>query len=234
MFLSVLQRKVPVIITFHGSDVVFPIIRIFSRVAAALSHYNIFVSSKIHSKMGLNIRYSIIPCGINLDIFYPIEVKLALEKLNLDCDKRLILFASGFDNPVKNSDLALTALKFLKEPAELIELKNKSREQVNLLINACNLLLLTSFSEGSPQVIKEAMACNCPIVATDVGDISEVISGTDGCFITSFKPEEVVEKINFALEFNKRTNGREKIMHFDNKNIAEKVFDIYKMVSEDK
>ena len=109
-----------------------------------------------------------------------------------------------------------------------------SRVQVLEAMHTIDILCMTSTIEGSPQIIKEAMACNCPIVATDVGDISEVISGTDGCFITSFKPEEVVEKINFALEFNKRTNGREKIMHFDNKNIAEKVFDIYKMVSEDK
>lgn len=227
---SVFQRKVPVIITFHGSDAAIPKIRFFSRIAAALSHYNIFVSSKIHSKMGLNKRFSIIPCGINLDIFYPVKIEIAKQKLNLNNDKKLILFASGFDNPVKNSSLAFSALNLMNEPAEIIELKDKNREQVNLLLNSSNLLLLTSFSEGSPQVIKEAMACNCPIVATDVGDIKEVIGDTDGCYITSFHPDDVADKIILALNFGKRTNGREKVRHFDNKIVAEKVYKVYKMV----
>jgi len=126
--------------------------------------------------------------------------------------------------------LAFSAIEKSGENCELIELENRSREEVNLLLNACNLLLLTSFSEGSPQIIKEAMACNCPVVATDVGDIREVIKGTDGCYITSFDPEDVAEKIKLALQFKGRTNGRKKIQHFDNDLIAEKVYNVYEQI----
>ncbi len=100
------------------------------------------------------------------------------------------------------------------------------------MLNASNLLLLTSFSEGSPQIIKEAMACNCPIVATDVGDIKEVIGNTEGCYITSFNPDDVAAKIKLALDFNKRTNGREKIKPFDNELIAKKIYKIYTRIIE--
>jgi teichuronic acid biosynthesis glycosyltransferase TuaC len=72
------------------------------------------------------------------------------------------------------------------------------------LLNAADLLLLTSLTEGSPQVIKEAMACNCPIVATDVGDIREIIGYTDGCYITTFKPSDVAVKIQAAFLLGKK------------------------------
>ena len=171
-----LQRIAPVVITFHGSDANLPELKYYSKLAAKLSKYNIFVSEKIQKRIDGNKRYSIVPCGINLDTFYPIVMKTAREKLNMNPEKKYILFSSSFTNTVKNAALALSAIAMLQFSIEFIELKNKNREQINLLLNASNLLLLTSTTEGSPQIIKEAMACNCPIVATDVGDIREVIA----------------------------------------------------------
>ncbi len=228
--LACMQRKSPVVITFHGSDVNLLKVLPLSMIAAKLARYNIYVSDKIHRRIKVNSRYAIVPCGINLDIFYPIEMKIARKNLNMDPQKKYILFNSSFDREVKNSSLAFSAIKKLSEDCELIELTNSSRDKVNLLLNACNLVLLTSISEGSPQVIKEAMACNCPIVATDVGDIKEVIADTEGCYITSFDPDDVADKIKLAFGFGKRTNGRKKIMHFDNKIIAKKIFNIYQAV----
>ncbi|HSW54554.1 MAG TPA: glycosyltransferase family 4 protein [Ignavibacteriaceae bacterium] len=228
--LACLQRKVPVIITFHGSDANLSDLRFLSKFAALLSKFNIFVSDKIHQKIRGNDRYSIIPCGINFDQFYPIDQKPARKKLKLDPEHTYILFASNFNNEVKNAPLAFSAVEKLNNKCELIELSNRSREEVNLLLNACDLLLLTSKSEGSPQIIKEAMACNCPVVATDVGDIRKVISETEGCYITSFDPEDVASKVTLALRFGKRTNGRERVKHFDNNLMASKVFKIYSSV----
>ncbi|MDP2366500.1 MAG: glycosyltransferase, partial [Ignavibacteria bacterium] len=196
--LACLQRKSPVVITFHGSDVNQKKIRPLSRLAARLSDYSIFVSDKILKKIKVKTRASVIPCGINIDVFYPVEKKIAREKLNMVLEKKFILFSGNFEREVKNSSLAFSAMGRLKMDCELIELKSKTRQEVNLLLNACNLLLLTSISEGSPQVIKEAMACNCPIVATDVGDIREVIGDTEGCYLTSFDPDDIAQKITLA------------------------------------
>jgi len=225
-----LQRIVPVVITFHGSDAYIPKVKILSRIAAGLSRFNIYVSNKIQNRIKGKINYSIIPCGINLDIFYPVDMKIAREKLNMESGKKYILFASSFTNSVKNSPLAFSALGMLQMNAELIELKNRSREEVNLLLNACNLLLLTSKTEGSPQIIKEAMACNCPIAATDVGDIDDVMGRTEGCYLTSFEAKDIADKIKLAIKFDKRTNGREQIEHLDNNIIVKKIFDIYQIV----
>ena len=228
--LAGLQRKSPVVTTFHGSDINLSSVQPFSRIAAKLCKHNIFVSSKIHKKIGINNKSSVIPCGVNLEIFYPIKMKTAREKLNMEMEKKYILFGSHFRRVEKNSSLAFSAMNLLKMDCELIELDNRSREEVNLLLNACNLLLLTSTSEGSPQVIKEAMACNRPIVATDVGDIKELIGDTEGCYLTSFDPHDVAKKIKLALQFETSLNASERIKDFDNNIIAKKIFNIYQRV----
>jgi glycosyltransferase involved in cell wall biosynthesis len=96
------------------------------------------------------------------------------------------------------------------------------------LLNAVDVALMCSFMEGSPQFIKEAMACNCPIVSTDVGDVKEIIKNVPGCYITSFELDDVVEKLRLAFAYGKRTTGRGKIQHLDNNIIARKVVEIYK------
>jgi glycosyltransferase involved in cell wall biosynthesis len=94
---------------------------------------------------------------------------------------------------------------------------------------------MTSISEASPQFIKEAMACNCPTVSTDVGDVKKLIGNTDGCYITTFDPEDVAEKVKMALEFRikyKQTNGRKRIIELglDSETVAGKVIEVYKKV----
>ena len=94
--------------------------------------------------------------------------------------------------------------------------------------NAADVLLLTSLSEGSPNIIKEAMACNCPIVSTDVGDVKENIYNTEGCFISSYDPSDIANKIQKASNYGKsRTNGRENITHLNNNIVAKQILNIY-------
>ena len=167
---------------------------------------------------------------MDFEVFHPEDMNDIRLIEGLDSQKKYVLFPSYFENPVKNRALAENAINILNEDIVLLELKNKSRAEVSRIINSVDVLLLTSFSEGSPQVIKEAMACNCPIVATNVGDIKEVIGETEGCYITSFDCHDVAEKLKMALTFGKRTNGREKIKRFDNKIVASTIYNVYKEV----
>ena len=93
-------------------------------------------------------------------------------------------------------------------------------------MNASDVILLTSLWEGSPNVIKEAMACNRPIVSTDVGDVKSIIQDTKGCYISTNNSKDIAKKITLALRF-KNTNGRINIDHLKKENIAKKLVNIY-------
>lgn len=209
--LANLQRRVPVVTTYHGSDINNSVVFPFSRLCMFLSVYNIFVSQKNLDKSKLKKKFSLIPCGVDITVFQPVDKIKSRQQLNLDSSEKLVLFAGAFDNPVKNSKLALEAVGMMNN-VKLIELKGYSRQQVALLINAVDVCLLTSHSEGSPQFIKEAMACNCPVVSVDVGDVKEVAESVDGCFICSKSIEDVSKQLGMAFKFNGKTTGRNKIL----------------------
>jgi len=233
--LANLQRKVPVITTYHGSDINNSKILRFSKIAMRLSVYNIFVSQKNINTSGIKKRFELIPCGVDVDLFKPTDDRLEAKKqMNLDILKKHVLFAGAFDNQVKNVVLAKEAISQLNE-VELLELKGYSREQVMLLMNAADVVLMTSFTEGSPQFIKEAMLCNCPIVSVDVGDVKEIFGDTQGCYLSEQRtPEDVAEKLQQAIAFGKRTNGRERILDLglDINTVAQKVLAVYKAMTK--
>lgn len=229
-FISNIQRIVPVVTTYHGSDINKRISRFISQFSIRFSAYNIFVSQKLIDLSKPTKNFALIPCGVDLEKFYPIKDKKACrEKLHLDSEKKIVLFSKMFYDPVKNYPLAKQAIDKLKN-VELIQFIGYTRDESSLLMNACDAVLMTSFTEGSPQFIKEAMACNCPIVSVDVGDVKDVIQGTTGCYITSYDPVDVSVNLQSAIDFATKTNGRSRIIDFDNKKIAEKIINIYNQV----
>lgn len=230
--LANLQRRVPVVTSYHGSDINYKKVLIFSKISMFLSRFNIFVSKKNIKTAKPRKNYALIPCGVDLQVFKPMDKSECREKFGFKSDEKLVLFASSFDNEVKNPALAQAALALL-ENVKLIELKGYNRQQVSELMNAVDAVLLTSFSEGSPQFIKEAMACGCPIVAVDVGDVREITANIEGCYVANAcTKEEIAENLKQALTFGKKTQGRARItaLGMDNTVIANKLKEIYKKI----
>ena len=276
--LANLQRRVPVVTTYHGSDINVPSILRFSKLAMRLSKANIFVSKRNIALAGYSEDISVatttlpfregygvgyfLPCGVNLtDDQLTIRTE-ARKALGIADDAKIVLFAGAFNNAIKDPELAKETIfevnrmislsledvdssetlsilssnnnaPSLTGEIELKELKGFSRIQVNQLMCAANCLLMTSRTEGSPQVIKEAMACGCPIVSVDVGDVAERTSGVDGCYIVRTRePRDIARAILQAIAYEGRTNGREKIieMGLSNDQVAEHLIEIYKQV----
>lgn len=238
--LANLQRQVPVVTTYHGSDINNPKAFRWSRLSMALSKFNIVVSRSHYDnvckrKKWLKRKSKLMPCGINLDD-YPIEDKATARSLmELPSNRKLVLFTGAFDNKVKNYPLAREAVNLLnyKHPqynAKLIELKGYTRREVAMLLNACDCLLMTSLSEGSPQIVKEAMACGCPVVSVNVGDVAHSIMETHGsALVNSRSPKELSFALARVISADKRTDGREYIVRhrLTNDTIAKRLNKIY-------
>lgn len=243
--IAVIGLYVPVVVTYHGCDINATKNRPLSRIAMRLSAWNIFVSHRqivtaygTERKIKSNNNWSIIPCGLDINTFNPAHVNDDWFDSKF-VSKSYVLFAGRYADMVKNAALAKRVIDVYNEIhpehlVEMIELCGYSRSEVVTLMSRCNTLLLTSIREGSPQVIKEAMACGCPIVSVDVGDVAERVSGVEGCWIASSSdPQELAKLLECSLAFG-RTAGRDKLLRdgLDNVQIAEKLIDIYKKVKK--
>ena len=252
--LANLQRMAPVVTTYHGSDINVPSILRISKIAMRQSAHNIFVSARsmaIAFRLSplasrLKKRSALLPCGVNLTDDQLLSRSEARKALGIAEQEQIVLFAGAFDNAVKDAPLAQEALSFASRltsdsaPASrlspfasnliLQELRGFSRAEVNCWMCAANALLMTSKSEGSPQVIKEAMACGCPIVSVDVGDVTERVSGVEGCYVVHTRePKDIAEALQKALAFEGKTNGRDRIlkMGLSNEQVAQRLIAIY-------
>ena len=196
--MAVMQRGVPVITTFHGSDVNSAKMRPVSFFASLFSAESFFVSKKLMQTLSVKGKYkSIIPCGVDCSIFYPRDKETCKKQLGIDKD--YILFASDFENSIKNPTLAKVVAAHFPD-LELREIKNRSREEVALLINGAELLLMTSFTEGSPQIIKETLACGQRVVSVDVGDVSEQTDGLKNCRVCDADEMKLVAAVKEVLD----------------------------------
>lgn len=234
-FVASIAGAKPLVVSLMGSDVKAKgmykfAIRLFAKLF--LWKKIIVKSEDMRKSLGLN-DVEVIPNGVNLDLFYSIEKDSCRTKLGLDNNKTHILFPANPARSEKNFDLADGAVKKLgREDADMHFFVDVPHEETPLWYCASDVVLLTSLWEGSPNAIKEAMACNRPIVATKVGDIEWLMDGVEGCYLTDFSVDECTELLSEALSFSEAqgsTSGREKIIDLglDSRVVAEKLYGIY-------
>ena len=116
------------------------------------------------------------------------------------------------------------------EDVELLTVWKASHEDMPLYMNASDVLVLTSQHEGSPNAVKEAMACDLPIVAVDVGDVREVVEGTRNCHIAERTPEDLAESLIHILSRQERSDGRSRIGRLALDAVAGRVISVYERV----
>ena len=176
----------------------------------------------------------VIPNGVNLDRFTLIPKEDARREVGFEEGRKYIIFVSNPARVEKNYGLARQAVALMNDDhVELIPVYDKSHDEVVKYMCAADALIMTSLSEGSPNVIKEAMACNCPLVVTDVGDVRWVTEGVEGTYVAdTYQPEEIAGLLRKALEFGVRTKGRDRILQLGltTEAIARRILAVYDSV----
>jgi len=225
------QFRKPLVLSLMGSDVYRKWERQIARVLVKFVDAVIVPGRQMLALVD-NYPGDVIPYGTDLDIFVPMDNQAELrEKLNLPKDKKLVLFPY---NPTrvyhKRPDVIEGAVKQI-EGAEMIVAYGKSSSQVAEYMNACDVLAMASSYEGSPGTIREALACNMPIVSVDVADVKDHITGVEGCYVCEREPNDMAAKLRLAFADNKRLpHGREQVINLGLKECAQRTIELYERV----
>ena len=235
------QFRVPLVVTYHGDDVLGTVdtrgrTSKFSLVLAtvcrgigSMADAVIVQTEQMAARFG-NVTVHVVPHEINFDVFDPIPRDEARAALGLDAQKKYLLFAANPEWPVKRFPLAAAATERLRrhDPnVELLVVCRESQPRLALYMSACDALVFPSFQEGSPNVVKQAMACNLPIVATDVGDVRQVLGTTPHCYICEPEISSFAERLSEILHYQPRTDGRQRVCHLGSSLVAPKIINIY-------
>jgi teichuronic acid biosynthesis glycosyltransferase TuaC len=235
----------PMVATYHGDDVLGyksddgPVSRgsqlrsLVIRHHAALFTATVTQSTEMHDRLPLHVQRkdTIIHCGVDSERFSPMDRNDARRKLGWDDDERIALFAATKPyEPRKRIDLAKAAVEHAEAdlgPIRLAIAENLPPESIPIMMNAADCLLLTSMAEGSPVVVKEALMCNLPIVATDVADVKETLADVSPSAICSHDPAELGAALVEVLSSHQRSNGRSKRSDQDDKNTVRLLSSLY-------
>lgn len=243
--IATLVSPQPTIVSFCGSDLLGELLS--GRVRKLLAGYGVNASYRsarrangivVKSK---NLEHAlppdidrnkvrIIPNGVDLDLFAPYDRQECREKLGWAEDCIHVLFPTTCGDPRKRFELAKAAVEEAQRGGlrwEIHQLYGVAHSTVPIWLNASDVVLLTSLHEGSPNVIKEALACNVPIVAVDVGDVAERITGVSGSYIAKANPQDLAKKLHLVVSGERRTDGRIAMCALSLQHTAERLQNLY-------
>jgi teichuronic acid biosynthesis glycosyltransferase TuaC len=225
-----LGGKAPLVVTFHGTDLEHRIVGRMSQALARIVALPATVSADLaHRRLpraGRDQRVAVLPVGIDLDRFRPIPRSEARTQLGLDPDGRYLLFPSDPARPEKRHDRAAAVAR--EVGAELLAYGRVDPERVPLYVNAASAVLVTSEREGFGLAALEALACDVPVLATDVGIAPLALSGVEGTLCAQFDVGAWAALARTHLDApDARVSGRDRASLFGRDRMASRVFQTY-------
>ena len=178
-------------------------------------------------------KVRIIPNGVDLERFKPLNRDKCRKQLGWSDSRFHILFPTNSGDPLKRPGLAKAAVETMNHSgvqAEMHQLRGVPHEEVPIWLNASDVVLLTSLHEGSPNVVKEALACNIPVVSVDVGDVGERIQEIEGCYLAVPEPGDLAAKLQMVHAGSRRVVGRIKMQELSLERVALQLKEFYSEV----
>jgi teichuronic acid biosynthesis glycosyltransferase TuaC len=225
-----LSGRTPLVVTFHGTDLEHRIVGRMSRALARIATLPATVSADLaHRRLpgaGRDRRVAVLPVGIDLERFKPMPRAEARAQLGLDPDGRYLLFPSDPARPEKRYDRATALARELD--AELLAYGRVDPERVPLYINAASAVVVTSEREGFGLAALEALACDVPVLATDVGIAPLALNGIEGTLCAQFDVRAWAAVARTHLNVpDPRVSGRARASLFGRDRMASRVFQAY-------
>jgi glycosyltransferase involved in cell wall biosynthesis len=238
-------KRLPLVVTFRGCELlgdkgpdgrttwVGKLLQRLCRMAAARADAVITVSEHMIGCLPSSMRPHVIPSGLDFDALPCLPQAEARRLLELPATDRLVLFVGNPDEPRKRYELARRAVAILNEalPAKLVLAWRTPHKNIPVFMSGCDVLVFTSFQEGSPNVVKEALACNLPVVSVAVGDVPQRLRGISGCEVCGDdRPETIAATLERVLRRGQQIRGREAVQDLDERLLTRKLIEIYRSV----
>jgi glycosyltransferase involved in cell wall biosynthesis len=243
--LLALPTRLPLVVTYRGSDllgIVGPggkhtrsgrFLQWLTRLVARRATAVVVVSDHMKRHLPAGVRATVLPSGLDFSLFQPMSRAVARRELGLSPDRRLVLFAGDPAHPRKRYGLAQQAVERLNRtlPAELMVAWGVPHRDMPRLMSACDALVFTSMQEGSPNVVKEALACDLPVVSVQVGDVAERLQGIAGCELCpDEQPETIAAALERVLARGQRVAGRDAVARLDETAMTTRLIELYQSV----
>jgi teichuronic acid biosynthesis glycosyltransferase TuaC len=225
------QRRAPVVTTFHGSDIHVRWQGAISWVVARRS-VPIFVSEAGRAKLS-RPGAAVIPTGVDVDRFRPRPVAEARASLGWAQRLPYVLFPGARREPTKSVSLFERVINLAREQQPDLRtayLENLSRDEVALVMNAVDVTLVTSRSEGSPLAVRESLASGTPVVSVPVGDMSTLLADLPGCAVAERNPVRLAEAVLEAMRIGKHSRLRDRAEETSRERTAARVVAVYEEV----
>jgi teichuronic acid biosynthesis glycosyltransferase TuaC len=238
------QLRLPVVVSFLGDDVLGRprrdgsitlygrFLQASSLVLARIVSAVIVKNLPMRQVLGLPSAH-VIPNGVDLELFRPMDSPSARKELGLDPSKKFVLFPYDPAIEGKRFDLIEAAVglasKHIPE-LEILMARGAPAARMPLFMNAADMLVLASMQEGSPNAVKEAMACNLPVIAVDVGDVAQLFGSAEGCNLVPRDAGAIAASMIEVCRKGGRSRGREQIARLSIENVAAQVVEIYRNV----
>ena len=247
--LTVFFSGLPIVVTYRGDDLEGTInakgqhglnsyiLRFVSGIVSLFSNFNIVVSSHLISKLwSRTTPIAIIPSGIDFSIIPAITKSEARQKFGFTDGKKIVLFPYNTSIVRKQFSLVKQSIDLLpdnlRSEVELFVLYGVPQQIVLECMIASDFLIFASLHEGSPNVIKEAIACNLPIISVDVADVRDRIGLIPGCaIVNSYNPREISKALENLFFYDYcNYQSRSFVANLDEDILVEKLISVYKKV----